>query len=232
MIHLWSIKRSPCFSLCRSHPSSLREVSVSGQRRHRTAQVGWWITVCVIEDKTLFVTIWNNKFINSIITLRVSSPGSLSTLGLCVLGLKISEQFGSWPWTRSETESSAPSSLQGTAACKCLKNVKLDKCNADFYMWDMKPSGQTNRTGDLSVWTLEHFVIYPVCHFEQEALPFPLSLSPDRKLWTLPPLFGFWLISDLQTQTEPETEPSRSRPTAAWGNSNVSSVGSATTFDL
>ncbi|TKS80564.1 Calcineurin B -like proteinous protein 2 Hepatocellular carcinoma-associated antigen 520 [Collichthys lucidus] len=42
-----------------------------------------------------------------------------------------------------------------------------------------------------------------------------------RKLWTLPPLFGFWLISDLRTQTEPETDPSRSRPTAARGNSDV-----------
>ncbi len=72
---------------------------------------------------------------------------------------------------------------------------------------------------------LEQCMVYPVfvSHFEQETGNISLSsLSPDRKRWTLPPSFGFWLISVPQKQTEPETEHNRSRPTPGPGNSNVS----------
>lgn len=61
-------------------------------------------------------------------------------------------------------------------------------------------------TDTLNPWKLEIF------HFS----------PPERKRWTLAPLFGFWLISFQRTPTEPEPEPSRSRPTAPPGNSDVS----------
>lgn len=50
------------------------------------------------------------------------------------------------------------------------------------------------------------------------------SLPLARKLWTFPLLFGFWLISVQQTQTEAEMGLSRSHLTAATRNLNVSPV--------
>lgn len=63
------------------------------------------------------------------------------------------------------------------------------------------------------------------CLQETENISLSLpSLTSARKLWTFPLLFGFWLISVQQTQTEAEMELSKSHLTAVPGNLNVSPV--------